>query len=69
MAELLTATYRSASAPLAGGCADLEEVDGVLLVDGWFRRHKDERARVREPQAALLDCRHTDPCPAGAVTL
>jgi hypothetical protein len=32
----------------------LEEVDGVLLVAGWFRRHKEELARTMEV-ATVLD--------------
>jgi excinuclease ABC subunit C len=33
------------------------EVDGVMLVLSWFRRHPEERARVLEPAAALALCR------------
>ena len=35
-----------------GGPTGLEEVDGVLLVAGWFARHRDERQRVLELEAA-----------------
>jgi excinuclease ABC subunit C len=34
------------------GPPGLDEVDGVLLVAGWFARHRDERQRVLEPAAA-----------------
>lgn len=37
--------------PLAGA-PGLEEVDGVLLVSAWFRKHKPERERVLEIEAA-----------------
>jgi excinuclease ABC subunit C len=30
-------------------CPGLEEIDGVLLVDAWFRRHRDERVRMWSP--------------------
>jgi excinuclease ABC subunit C len=33
----------------------LEEIDGVLLVAAWFRRHGDERQRLLEPQALLTE--------------
>lgn len=32
----------------AAGAPALDEIDGVLLVAAWFRRHKQERARVLE---------------------
>jgi excinuclease ABC subunit C len=31
--------------PSMGGLPGLNEVDGVLLVAGWFRRHREERTR------------------------
>jgi excinuclease ABC subunit C len=34
-----------------------DEFDGVLLVDGWFRRHPEERARTLAPGGALALCR------------
>jgi excinuclease ABC subunit C len=34
-----------------------EEVDGVLLVAGWFRRHPAERERTLVPETALALCR------------
>jgi excinuclease ABC subunit C len=36
------------------------EVDGVMLVLGWFRRYPEERTRVLEPAAALALCRSSD---------
>jgi hypothetical protein len=39
----------------APGPLSLEEVDGVLLVDAWFRRQSAEAARTLEaPQARAL---------------
>jgi excinuclease ABC subunit C len=38
--------------PMLPGPPGLDEVDGVLLVAGWFARHRDERQRVLEPSAA-----------------
>jgi hypothetical protein len=37
------------------------EVDGVLLVAAWFRRHPEERARVLGPAEALARCRGVFP--------
>jgi excinuclease ABC subunit C len=37
----------------SAGCPGLDEVDGVLLVDGWFRRHPEERERALQPGAIL----------------
>jgi excinuclease ABC subunit C len=34
-----------------------DEVDGVLLVAGWFRRQPGERERILAPEAALALCR------------
>jgi excinuclease ABC subunit C len=34
-----------------------DEVDGVLLVAGWFARHPEERQRVLTPEAARAFCR------------
>jgi excinuclease UvrABC nuclease subunit len=31
----------------------VEEVDGVLLVAGWFRRYPEERARTLDPEHVL----------------
>ena len=49
----LDAVYR----PAAGGPPGLEEIDGVLLVAGWFRRNKEERKRVVEVEAARISAR------------
>jgi excinuclease ABC subunit C len=32
--------------PPLTGALGLDEVDGVLLVAGWFRRHRDERSKL-----------------------
>jgi hypothetical protein len=34
------------------GPPGLDEIDGVLLVAGWFRRHRSERKRVLDVEAA-----------------
>jgi excinuclease ABC subunit C len=39
------------------GALSLEEVDLVLLVDSWFRRHPGERARCWTPEEAITRCR------------
>lgn len=39
------------------GPPSLEEVDGILLVAGWFRRHAEEREQTLSPRAALALCR------------
>ncbi len=39
--------------PTLGGPPGPDAVDGVLLVAGWFRRHKQERARCIEVEALL----------------
>jgi hypothetical protein len=33
-----------------------DEIDGVMLVAGWFRKHASERQRVLKPRAALDEC-------------
>jgi excinuclease ABC subunit C len=38
--------------PKVSGPPALDEVDGVLLVAGWFARHREERQRVLEVSAA-----------------
>jgi excinuclease ABC subunit C len=53
-AALLGAVY---AGPVVGGAPALEEVDGVLLVAGWFRRHPEERARTLTPAEALARVR------------
>ncbi len=45
--------------PKKAGAADslsLDEIDGVLLVASWFRRHSAERQRQMTPAAALTLC-------------
>ncbi len=39
--------------PVLPGVLSLEEMDGVLLVDAWFRKHKEEHARTRSPAELL----------------
>jgi excinuclease ABC subunit C len=45
----LAAAYRGA----APGPPGLDEIDGVLLVDAWFRKHPEECARTLTPEEAL----------------
>jgi excinuclease ABC subunit C len=49
-AVVLAEVYGSQTPP---GPPTLEEIDGVLLVASWFRRHKDERLRTMDVNAAL----------------
>jgi excinuclease ABC subunit C len=53
-AAALEAVYRKAGE--LPGPPGLEEIDGVLLVDGWFRRHPEERQRTITPEDALASC-------------
>jgi len=46
----LQAVYGVKPAPPA--CATTEEIDGILLVASWFRRHPEELAKTVEPAAA-----------------
>lgn len=50
---LLTSIYHDTKPP---GAPSLEEIDSVLLVAAWFRRHAAERARTLTPAAALATC-------------
>jgi excinuclease ABC subunit C len=49
-AALLKSVYQAPGVP---GPLSLDEIDAVLLVAGWFRRHPGERGRTLQP--ALLD--------------
>lgn len=40
-----------------------EEMDGLLLVAAWFRKHKAERERVFDPDAMLTTCRQAPQLP------
>ena len=44
------------AALFAEGSRAAESVDGVLLVDGWFRKHPEERQRTLTPEEALTRC-------------
>jgi excinuclease ABC subunit C len=50
-ARLLETVYREADP----GPPALDEIDEVLLVAGWFRRHRTERARTLTPEQALAN--------------
>ncbi len=39
-----------------GGALAANEIDAVLLVAAWFRKHSEERARVLTPEQALAAC-------------
>jgi excinuclease ABC subunit C len=54
-AAALGAVYRKAGD--LPGPPGLDEIDGVLLVAGWFRRHPAERQRTLTPEEALTACR------------
>jgi excinuclease ABC subunit C len=49
---MLETVYRAA----VPGPPGLGEIDGVMLVDGWFRRHSEEAARTMTPAEALRRC-------------
>jgi excinuclease ABC subunit C len=53
-AALLAEVYGAATLP---GPPSLDEIDGMLLVAAWFRRHAPERGRTLSPEAALAICR------------
>jgi excinuclease ABC subunit C len=44
----------------AGSVAS-HDIDGVLLVSAWFRRHPEQKALTLEPAAALAACRAETP--------
>jgi excinuclease ABC subunit C len=52
-AAVLTEVYHGENPP---GPPSLEEIDGVLLVAAWFRRHAAERVCTLAPDAALALC-------------
>jgi hypothetical protein len=54
--RLLAAIYRPGNGSLAPTPAD--EVDSVLLVAGWFRKHPEEREKLLTPTEALTRCQH-----------
>src|SRR5205823_5374627 len=58
-AAALTAVYGGAAAGPPGP----DEIDGVLLVAAWFRRHPAEKEKTLEPAAARAACGLTSPTP------
>jgi excinuclease ABC subunit C len=65
---ILTNMYATGS---PAGPASLEEIDGMLLVAAWFRRHTAEQEKTFSPEAALAACHtpadadeETVPCPS-----
>jgi excinuclease ABC subunit C len=53
-AAMIEALYRRRLPP--GAALAGNEVDGVLLVAAWFRKHPEERERVLSPEQALALC-------------
>jgi excinuclease ABC subunit C len=58
-AAILEAAFHGPSA--RAGTADADAIDGVLLVNDWFRRHPDELARTLPPADALALLRGATP--------
>jgi excinuclease ABC subunit C len=54
-ADAVRAVYAAEGA--RGRLLAADEVDGVLLVAGWFRRHPEERQRTLAPEDVLSVCR------------
>jgi excinuclease ABC subunit C len=54
-AAALEAVYNEAND--LPGPPRLDEIDGILLVAGWFRRYPDEWQSTRSPEDALAACR------------
>jgi excinuclease ABC subunit C len=52
-AELIASVYRKGRPPLR---AQSDEIDGILLVAGWFRRHPEERRRTIPATQACAAC-------------
>jgi excinuclease ABC subunit C len=63
-ATILTQVYATGTPP---GPASLEEIDGMLLVAAWFRRHVAEQEKTLSPEAALAAC--NAPAEAGEQTV
>jgi excinuclease ABC subunit C len=61
IAALLEKIYPAPPAPARPGPVD--DVETVLLVAGWFRRHPEERAQTLAPADALELCRATPAAP------
>jgi excinuclease ABC subunit C len=57
-AATIESVYRNKIPPT--GTVAPHEIDGLLLVTSWFRRHPEERKRVVEPKEALRLCRPSD---------
>ena len=53
-AEAIQVVYRQKNSRIADVAA--EEIDGILLVAGWFKRHPGERQRTFGPAEALAAC-------------
>jgi excinuclease ABC subunit C len=54
-AGILEAVFRTGATP--NGTVAAEEMDGVVLITSWFRRHAEERHRTLTPAEAAERCR------------
>jgi excinuclease ABC subunit C len=54
VAESIRAIYRPERSPAA--VVPVNQLDGILLVASWFRRHAAERAKLLTPEEALARC-------------
>jgi glutamate-1-semialdehyde 2,1-aminomutase len=52
--QAIRRTYNRKNA--TAGPVPSQELDGVLLVAAWFRRHPEERARILHPDEILVAC-------------
>ncbi len=55
VATLIDSVYTRSIPP--GGALAASEVDAVMLVAAWFRKHPEERERVLPPEQSLTFCR------------
>jgi excinuclease ABC subunit C len=55
VADLIESVYARSIPP--GGALAANEVDAVMLVAAWFRKHPAERERVFTSEQALAECR------------
>jgi excinuclease ABC subunit C len=63
-AVLLKEVFHGGTVP---GPPSVDEIDSMLLVSAWFRRHAAEQARTLAPDAALAECRVPLTCAAGPI--
>jgi excinuclease ABC subunit C len=58
-AERIEAVYELADG--ARGALPADEIDSILLVAGWFKKHDEERGKLLRPTEALTGCRESVP--------